>query len=164
MTYRVGYRGIGHSAPMALALSTVFLGTAWALPPPDPQALAERAAYAREAPRSSLATPAAATAAAVDPFSLADALDLPVDLVLDAQYTGDDAAVIVAASLGVINPVQGSDFVILSSGIAGTNSTEPGVDLGAGGTNGDSAILRLVVDVPDGTNRLSLSYQFLSSE
>ena len=123
--------------------------------------IAEREAIAQNAASLSqllLIAPAATG------FELAEALDIPQSMVLDAVTGGPLQGNAVFQSLGVIDPIRGNSFVLLSSGVAGTNAPEPGVDFGESGTPGDRVTLTLTVDVPDGVNRITFSYNFLSAE
>jgi pimeloyl-ACP methyl ester carboxylesterase len=95
---------------------------------------------------------------------LAAALDVPAALITSATVSGPAAGTAVFSSLGVIQPKQGTSLGVLSSGIAGTSSPEPGTDFSPGGTAGDSVTLTLVLDVPEGSTRLAFDYNFLSAE
>jgi hypothetical protein len=108
------------------------------------------------------ANSAGLTANAATTFS--DALDLPGDQVIGTTLTGPAEAAQIRANLGIIQPIQGASFVLLSTGIAGTATPEPGIDLGLPGAADDVVTLRLDLQVPVGANRLSLQYNFLSAE
>jgi hypothetical protein len=95
-----------------------------------------------------------------------DALDLPGDAVVATRLIGPREAADVFADLGEsIKPIRGDSFVLLSTGLAGAPAgPEPGTDFAPGGIQGDSVALELEVLVPAGANRMSLQYNFLSSE
>lgn len=93
------------------------------------------------------------------------ALDLPPEQVNEVALDGDPLASAVRGHLGVIRPRLGQDFVILSTGLAVTaNAPEPGTDFPPAGTAGDAVTLHLKLQVPAGATRMSLQYNFLSSE
>jgi len=96
--------------------------------------------------------------------SLAEAMDVPTGALLSSSLAGSGAANGVLTSLGVIQPSQGSSFAVLSSGIVGSPSPEPGIDFSPGGTGGDSTVLTLTLTAPPGPGRLSFLYNFLSTE
>jgi hypothetical protein len=102
--------------------------------------------------------------------SMAAALDIPTGMLVNSSYTGSDRAAGAVGSLGIIKPVKGSSFVLLSTGDLaslgpkGVPYPEPGTDFGAQGMDGDAATLGVVVNVPQGVNRFTFSYDFLSTE
>jgi pimeloyl-ACP methyl ester carboxylesterase len=96
--------------------------------------------------------------------SLAEAIDVAPNALLASSLSGDGAASGALSNLGVIHPLQGSSFAVLSSGIVGSSSTEPGTDFVPGGTGGDSTVLTLTLAAPPGPGRLSFLYNFLSTE
>src|SRR5882724_207639 len=81
--------------------------------------LAERARLAASrrylAPKVQIAAPLAATA-------WSDALDIPSAYVVDTTLSGPSAAAQIRTGLGVIQPVRGGSFVLLSTGIAGAGT------------------------------------------
>lgn len=99
-----------------------------------------------------------------------DALDIPEELVHEADLEASEESAAVRSNLGVITPLRGSCFVLLSTGIAnhglpGSKNAEPGTDIGPGGTAaGDRVTLRVRLTVPAGANLLTLQYNFLSAE
>jgi hypothetical protein len=98
----------------------------------------------------------------------AAALDV-ADQVTSATLDGDPTAVQVRNDLGIITPVRGTSFVLLSTGVAGAglngNATpEPGTDFGDVGEPGDATSLQLTMQVPVGATALSFQYNFLSTE
>lgn len=96
--------------------------------------------------------------------SLAEAMDVPAGTLLSSSLAGSGSASGVLSGLGVIQPSQGASFAVLSSGIVGSTSPEPGSDLSPGGTEGDSTVLTLTLSAPSGPGRLSFLYNFLSTE
>ncbi|MBC7978338.1 MAG: choice-of-anchor L domain-containing protein, partial [Myxococcales bacterium] len=96
--------------------------------------------------------------------TFSDALDVPGAQVIGTTLTGPPEAAQIRNNLGIIQPIQGNSFVLLSTGVAGSTSPEPGLDLGAPGPADDVVTLRLDLQVPAGANRLSLQYNFLSAE
>lgn len=126
----------------------------------DPQKIEQRRAIAESGLYlRPFQQPAAASGA-----SLAQAMDIDPALVADSSTSGALASMGVFSSLGVIQPLRGSSFAVLSSGQAGTSQAEPGIDFSPGGTGGDTATLSLTLTVPPGAGRLSFSYRFLSAE
>jgi len=104
-----------------------------------------------------VAVPAAAT-------SWSDALDVPAVQVVGTTLTGPAEAAAVLGSLGIIRPLRGGSFVLLSTGIAGTAAPEPGTDFAPAGTAGDLVTLRLDLQLPPGAGKMTLQYNFLSAE
>lgn len=96
--------------------------------------------------------------------SLAEAMDVAPDALLASSLSGDGAASGILSDLGVIQPLQGSSFAVLSSGVVGSSTTEPGTDFVPNGTGGDSTVLTLTLSAPPGPGRLSFLYNFLSTE
>lgn len=145
---------------------------------PASQQLLERRAAADRATRDRLAlrVPTAREASArltvprlTDEPDWAGALDLPRDIVGDVTLTGPAQAAAVLTNLGVIQPIRGDSFVILSTGIAnygqpGSVSPERGTDFSPSGAEGDSVTLSLTLTVPSGANRMSFQFNFLSAE
>ncbi len=101
---------------------------------------------------------------AADVFQLAEALDISSSFLVDATVTGAPNTRGVFDNLGVIRPRRGDTFVLLSSGVAGTPFAEPGTDFEPEGPEGDKATLTLTLNIPEGINRLSFTYNFLSAE
>lgn len=93
-----------------------------------------------------------------------DALDLPAADVIDAIVTGPAQGSAIRADLGIIKPVRGNSFVLLSTGVAGSTAPEPGTDFTPAGPEGDTVTLTLDLRVPRGVTNLTLQYNFLSSE
>jgi hypothetical protein len=137
---------------------------------PSAQALAERA---RAAARSLYVSRTTATNAAarglLDDPSFTDALDLAPGVVQAAEVTGPGEAARVRENVGVVLPIRGTHMVLLSTGIAdyglpGSIPPERGTDFVPPGAGGDDVTLSITVMVPDGANRLSFQYNFLSAE
>ncbi len=122
------------------------------------KALAERGTF--------LYRPAAGEtgAPAVTSSALGDALDIPPDFLTDASISGPPAAAGIFPGLGVIHPKRGPEFVLLSTGVAGTFAPEPGTDFAPIGTPGDQVTLTLQLNLPPGATRLSFDFNFLSAE
>ncbi|HVR95704.1 MAG TPA: alpha/beta fold hydrolase [Thermoanaerobaculia bacterium] len=96
--------------------------------------------------------------------SLAQAMDADPAMLASSSTSGATSSSAVLSNLGVIKPLRGSSFAILSSGQAGTAQAEPGVDFLPSGSGGDASVLSLVLNVPQGSGRISFSYRFLSTE
>ncbi len=96
--------------------------------------------------------------------SLASALDVDPGLIAAASISGPGAANAALTNLGVIQPLRGATFALLSSGAAGSSQPEPGTDFAPAGVDGDSTTLSLTLNVPSGTGRLSFAFAFLSTE
>lgn len=126
---------------------------------PGEQDLAERRALAARQP---LFAPGPAPLATAP--ELAEALDIPPGFIVGSTLIGPAAGTAVFSNLGVIQPKQGNTLAVLSTGIAGTSAPEPGVDFAPGGAAGDTVSLVIDLDVPEGSNRLSLDFNFLSAE
>ena len=134
-----------------------------------------RESLARRARRSASGRAALAPRVNLTAFTRdqwAAALDFPPELVISAAVTGQEvSATIFENGLGIIQPIRGTSFVGLSTGIPGAkepDGPEPGTDFpptdSANSAEGDSVTLTLVIHVPPGANRMSLQYNFLSSE
>lgn len=108
--------------------------------------------------------PSAGTRAISDPSQIVSALDISASLNPAASITGPAEASAVLERLGVIQPPRGPNFVVLSTGIAGTESTEPGIDWSPQGSLGDSVELRVDVDLPPGNTVMEFRFNFLSAE
>jgi hypothetical protein len=99
-----------------------------------------------------------------------DALDIPEELVHEADLEASEQSAAVRSNLGVITPLRGSCFVLLSTGIAnhglrGSRNPEPGTDIDPAGTaGGDWVTLRVRLSVPAGANLMTFQYNFLSAE
>lgn len=96
--------------------------------------------------------------------SLAQAMDIEPASLAAAATSGPAAGFGVFSSLGVIHPLRGTSFAVLSSGQAGTARAEPGTDFIPAGVDGDAATLTLTLTVPPGPGRLTFSFNFLSAE
>jgi hypothetical protein len=96
--------------------------------------------------------------------ALAEAIDIAPPILADASVSGPSGASAVFKELGVISPKQGSTFALLSSGVAGTSQPEPGTDFPPEDTDGDKTTLTLTLNLPEGVNRLSFAYNFLTAE
>jgi hypothetical protein len=98
-----------------------------------------------------------------------DALDIPEELVHEVDLEASEQSAAVRSNLGVITPLRGSCFVLLSTGLAnhglpGSRNPEPGTDIDPAGAGGDRVTLRLRLSVPAGANLMTLQYNFLSAE
>jgi hypothetical protein len=93
-----------------------------------------------------------------------DALDIPPAILTSASISGPLESARVFNRLGVITPKRGPTFVVLSTGIAGSHSTQPGIDFPPPGAAGDSVRLSLTLNLPPGASRLSFDFNFLSTE
>lgn len=125
---------------------------------PTPQQIAQRQQIAK---RQLLARPVSlpkATGA-----DLASAIDVDPARLVSSTVLGPQGSNAALADLGVIRPIRGSSFAVLSSGILGA-TPEPGVDFAPEGTPGDEASLTIVLQVPQGASRLSFDFNFLSAE
>ncbi len=96
-----------------------------------------------------------------------DALDIPEEVVHEADLESSEESAAVRSNLGVITPVRGSCFVLLSTGIAnhglpGSKNAEPGTVIGP--PVGDRVTLRVRLSVPAGANLMTLQYNFLTAE
>jgi uncharacterized repeat protein (TIGR01451 family) len=111
--------------------------------------------------------------------SLAEAILCDPDLLVSSSYHDEDDSGNrqsgIFESLGVMQPTNGSDFVILSTGIAGgypvtTYGLNPGDERGSwfrGGETGspiDRAVLTMQLQVPPLAQYLKYDVRFLSSE
>ena len=105
--------------------------------------------------------PPVATASATD-AEIRTALGLAPSTAI--SRVGDSAAFGVFSNLGVITPVVGTQFLAMSTGVAGTQSPQPGVDYGPFGESGDQATVTLGLQVPPGVTKLTFSYRFMSAE
>ena len=151
-----------------LTLPILMLVTALAAPTAiqaqTPEQLAKRAAIAAQQPS---APPVQGATDFPSSGALEVALDLPSGLGATTTTYGMPAQIAVMNSLGVITPRNGSDFVVLSSGQAGSTAPEPGTSfgMGLGGPLGyDTAMVSLTLTVPDGVTTLSFDFLFLSAE
>ncbi|NJP07837.1 MAG: alpha/beta hydrolase, partial [Chloroflexaceae bacterium] len=111
-------------------------------------------------------TAEASLAQAIASDSLATALDIPRELLIDTDIIGPRDASGVYHGLGdVIQPRTGDSFVLLSTGVAGTDQPEPGADYAPGNSvAGDRVTLNVRLALPSGTNQVSIDYNFLSAE
>jgi len=126
---------------------------------PSDDEVAERRALAESRPLIDPGPSPVATAP-----ELAEALDIPPGFIVGSTLSGPAGGTAVFSNLGVIQPKQGDTLAVLSSGVAGTSAPEPGVDFAPGGVSGDTVSLVIDLDVPEGSNRLSLDFNFLSAE
>jgi hypothetical protein len=122
----------------------------------DRARIAASGRYAAAAARR-MAVPAVAS-------SWSDALDVPAGNIVGTTLTGPTEASAILTSLGIIRPLRGNSFVLLSTGVAGTSAPEPGTDFAPPGTDGDLVTLRLDLQLPPGSGKMSLQYNFLSAE
>ncbi len=145
----------------ALGLTSVTIALA---AEPSAEDLAERATLARSERYLQLSQPNILGTS----DALAEAMDLNPALLNSSSVTGDATANAVFPNLGVIQPVQGATFALMSSGVAGAsapNHPEPGTNFGLPGNGGfDRTELTLTLDVPAGPGNLSFNYLFLSTE
>ncbi len=111
--------------------------------------------------------------------SLAEAILCNPDLLVSSSYSDEDDSGNrqsgIFESLGIMQPTNGSTFVILSTGVAGapivtTNQEDPGDERGTwfrGGETGyprDKATLTMELQVPPLAQYLKYDVRFLSSE
>ncbi len=96
--------------------------------------------------------------ALTDGSHLAEAMDITSSVLVNASISGHANATGVFSNLGSISPKQGATFTMLSLGIVGTSSPEPGT------SGADEVTLTLTLAVPPGHNLLSFPYNFLSAE
>jgi len=111
--------------------------------------------------------------------SLALAILSDPSVLISASYSDTDSSgnrmSTILSSQGIMSPTDGSDFLIISNGIAGslphtTNSDHPGSEEGtwfSGGRDGyprDKATLTMVLQVPDFMHYLYYDVQFFSLE
>lgn len=129
--------------------------------PPTPEILRQRQQLARSH-RFLVSQGTPLTRATAE--SLASALDVDPGLIANASIDGPGSASATLNNLGVIQPLRGATFALLSSGTAGASQPEPGTDFAPGGVSGDSTSLSLTLNVPSGTGRLSFAFAFLSTE
>jgi cysteine-rich repeat protein len=108
--------------------------------------------------------PRALVAAPATGPDFAAALDVGPPLLVDATFTGPVGGAAVLSGLGVLTPKRGSTFALFSTGIAGTTAPEPGTDFPPSGTGGDGVTLTLILQIPNGANRISFDFNFLSAE
>jgi uncharacterized repeat protein (TIGR01451 family) len=116
-----------------------------------------------------------------DAFANSLALSILSDpsVLVSATYSDTDSSgnrmVKVLSSQGIMSPTHGSDFLLISTGIAGalpvtSNSQNPGSEEGSwfsGGRDGypiDTATLTMVLQVPDFMHYLYYDVQFFSGE
>ena len=94
------------------------------------------------------------------------ALDLPAGTSTATTTSGDPSQIAVLGNLGIITPRAGADFVLLSSGVAGTNAPEPGTAFGnfGGSLGNDTATVSLTLTVPPLATTLSFDFRFFSAE
>lgn len=126
-----------------------------------PQELAQRAAIAAQI--SGLPVPS--TDLPSGP-GIEAALDLPPGVSTSTTTTGDPSQIAVLNNLGIISPRAGNDFVLLSSGVAGTSMPEPGTGFGnfGGPLGNDTATVSLTLTVPPSATTLSFDFRFFSAE
>ncbi|MCH9680323.1 MAG: cellulose binding domain-containing protein [Deltaproteobacteria bacterium] len=94
---------------------------------------------------------------------LVDALDLPAGFLGEVSVEGADVSTSVFEQWGVIGPRRGDSFAVLSTGVLGT-VPEPGTDMSSAGAADDSVVLSLDLEIPEGFNRISFDYNFISAE
>lgn len=94
---------------------------------------------------------------------LVDAIDIGQNYIVGISAQGPAPSMHVLNGWGIIEPLRGDSFTVLSTGVVNT-FPEPGTDMAPGGVNGDSASLELELNIPVGMRRLSFYYNFLSSE
>lgn len=110
--------------------------------------------------------PSTSSLTPVDASDMAEAMGIPAAIVANALLESPHAeAALVLSELGVLSPVEGDSFVVMSTGLINLGHLpEPGTDIGAPGVAGDEVKLTVVVDVPVGANRMSFDFNFLSAE
>ncbi|HEX2642867.1 MAG TPA: choice-of-anchor L domain-containing protein [Thermoanaerobaculia bacterium] len=155
------FRPFRSTAILLLTLgATLAASTASAAPPrtPSPQSVVERQQIAH---RRLLSAPAAAIT--TNGSELAAALDVDPGIVVSSTFSGPTGSGATLPGLGVIQPLRGSSFAVLSTGIIGS-VPEPGADFPPASVGGDQASFTLVLRVPAGESRLSFDFNFLSAE
>lgn len=110
-----------------------------------------------------LLDPGAAVAAPANADQLVDAIDLPSQFLRSSTLQGADISVATFDQWGVIEPRRGDSLAVLSTGVIDT-VPEPGTDMGGGGAAGDVVTLEVGLEIPEGFNRLSFDFNFLSAE
>lgn len=95
------------------------------------------------------------------------ALDLDASMILSAEYFGHNLSCAALPNLGVVSPVAGNGFILMSNGVAGAGIPpngypEPGTDMGM--PNFDLAKIVLQIEVPIGASRISFDFNFFSAE
>lgn len=128
--------------------------------PASPASLARRAEIAGRKQHLIYGSPSWPKATA---SSLALALDANPTDILSTTITGDGESYAALTDLGVIQPIRGGSFAILSSGGTGT-IPEPGSDFFPVGEAGDTTTLTITLRTRPGVSRISLNYNFLSAE
>ncbi len=122
--------------------------------------LAQRAAVAAAITGQQPSMPADASSAEIEA-----ALDLPPGLATAIAVSGNAPQFLAPSNLGVIAPRAGNSMLLISTGVAGASSTEPGTGFGTPGPFGnDSASVTLTLQVPASATRLSFEFRFLSAE
>ncbi|MBT3221923.1 MAG: IPT/TIG domain-containing protein [Proteobacteria bacterium] len=106
------------------------------------------------------------TAWSVTAQELAEAMDIPSLDLLSASVSGATASKDKVTDLGVILPGSPPDMAVLSTGRAGSLSTDPGTDFSpANSFQGDLAILTLTLKVPENdVYSCGFDFYFLSAE
>lgn len=130
-------------------------------PSPPSGELDERQQLARSG--QYLRAPGAGVMAPATAEQLVAAMDLPGLFVSGVTLQGPDVSASVFDHWGVIEPRRGEQLAVLSTGVIDT-IPEPGTDMGSGGTEGDEVTLQIDLEIPEGFNRLSFDYNFLSAE
>ncbi|MEM8961246.1 MAG: alpha/beta fold hydrolase [Acidobacteriota bacterium] len=102
-------------------------------------------------------------ASAATAGELAEAMDIDPSTIVLAVLNGSADASAVSSGLGVIEPLRGDTFAVLSTGVAGA-VPEPGTDFGFPGTLDDRVELIVTLDVPSGRGTLAFDFAFLSTE
>lgn len=104
---------------------------------------------------------------------LAAALDVASEVLVRATVSGPAQGNSVRSNLGVIRPREGTSFVLLSTGVAGTAAPEQGTDFGptgplrnanGGGAAGDQVLLSIQLNIPEGQHQVQFDYRFLTAE
>jgi len=95
---------------------------------------------------------------------LVTALDIDPSIVTSSVLEGAAQATNTFPGLGVLAPIRGTTVAVLSTGVAGSTSPEPGDDFSPPGIDGDRATLTINLRLPTGNNRLSFTYYYLSTE
>jgi pimeloyl-ACP methyl ester carboxylesterase len=151
-----------HSAIVALSLP-LFATAAWSTDPilADAAALSDRQSLAASGNfRQTVPTMASSD----DARALARAMGVPDELLRAATLSGAAERAGVLDGLGVVRPRTGRDFTVLSTGIAGSDAPLPGTDFSAPGRDDDGVVLRLELEAPEVTSRLSFHFRLLSAE
>ena len=100
----------------------------------------------------------------VDANSLAEAMDINPNLLLNVTVDGPGAGRGAFLGNDKVIPKKGNNFAVLSTGVAGTPKAEPGFDFEPFSSVADYQTLTIELYIPEGSNRLNFYYNFLTAE